>query len=73
MKFLPSSPPDELFYVRSFFWEETLPGLFELVYADEGPWDHFFAECVLMDVRVDASVPRGLGRVTVERAILVAA
>jgi hypothetical protein len=64
---MPERPP--LWYVRSFFREGD-----NLVFLDEGPWDHFLATCVLFEIGVqDATIPRGLGRVTVERAVLVAA
>ena len=42
-----------------------------LVYLDEGPLDRYLAELVLADIGIDASIPRGLGRVRVERAELV--
>ena len=57
-----------MWYVRSWFREHD-----ELVYLDEGPWDRYLAELVLADIGIDASIPRGIGRVTVERAVLVAA
>jgi hypothetical protein len=56
-----------MWYVRSFFREEDT-----LVYLDEGPLDRYFAELVLADIGVDGTIPRGLDRVRVERAILVA-
>ena len=57
-----------MWYVRTFFREGG-----ELVYLDEGPWDRYLAELVIADIGVDGSIPRGLERVRVERAILVAA
>ncbi len=57
-----------LWYVRIYFLENE-----ELVYLDEGPWDRYLAELVLVDIGIDATIPRGAGRVQVERAILVAA
>jgi len=54
--------------VRSYFVENG-----EVVFLDEGPWDRFLAELVLADIGVDASIPRGLGRVNVLRAKLVPA
>jgi hypothetical protein len=59
---------DGLWYVRTFFHEEGLQ-----VHLDEGPWERYLAELVLADIGVDASIPRGIGRVTVDRAVLVAA
>lgn len=44
-----------------------------LVYLDEGPFDRILAELVIADIGVDGTIPRGLDRVRVERAILVAA
>ena len=38
---------------------------------DEGPWDRHLAELVLADIGIDASIPRGIGRVPVLRARLV--
>lgn len=57
-----------MWFVRTFFREHG-----ELVYLDEGPWDRYLAELVIADIAIDASIPRGLGRVTVERAVLVRA
>ena len=57
-----------MWYVRSFFREEDT-----LVYLDEGPLDRYFAELVLQDIGVDGTIPRGLDRGRVERAVLVAA
>ena len=56
-----------MWYVRSFFRENET-----LVYLDEGPLDRYFAELVLADIGVDGTIPYGLDRVRVERAILVA-
>lgn len=55
-----------MWYVRTYFREGA-----SLVFMDEGPWERYLAELVLADIGVDASIPRGLGRVQVERAILV--
>ena len=57
---------EPIWYVRSFIKEND-----ELVYLDEGPWDRYLAELVIADIAVDASIPRGIGRVPVERAILI--
>lgn len=54
--------------VRSFIIEHGRE-----VFVDEGPWDRYFAELVLADIGVDASIPRGLGRVSVLRAIIIPA
>lgn len=56
------------YYVRSWFRENNQP-----VYLDEGPFDLYFAELVLADIGIDASIVRGLGRVQVERAVIVEA
>ena len=56
-----------LWYVRSYFWEAE-----HEVFVDEGPWERTLAELVIADIGVDASIQRGIGRVTVTRAILVA-
>ena len=56
-----------MWYVRTFFYEDGA-----LVYLDEGPFDRYFAELVIADIAQDASILRGLGRVRVERAVLVA-
>ena len=58
----------EMYVVRTYFRENG-----ELVYLDEGPWDHYLAELVLADIGIDASIPRGMDRVVVERAIIVPA
>lgn len=55
-------------YVRTYFVESG-----SLVWLDEGPFDRYFAELVLADIGIDASIPRGLGRVRVLRALLVPA
>lgn len=55
-----------LVFVRSILLENG-----EEVYLDEGPWDGYLAELVIADIGVDASIPRGIGRVPVLRARLV--
>ena len=55
-----------MWYVRSFFIENGVE-----VALDEGPWDHTLAELIIADIGVDASIPRGLDRQKVERAILI--
>lgn len=63
-----------MWYVRTWFRERgSAAGDGELVYLDEGPLDRYLAELVLADIGIDASIPRGLGRVRVERAELVPA
>jgi len=57
---------DRLYYVRSYFIEEN-----ELVHLDEGPWEYYLAMLVISDIGIDASVPRGLGRVQVVKAKLI--
>ena len=57
-----------MWFVRTFFYEDDA-----LVYLDEGPLDRYFAELVIADIGVDGTIPRGLDRVRVERAVLVAA
>jgi len=57
-----------MWFVRTFFMEGE-----DLVFLDEGPWDRWLAELVLADIGIDASIPRGLGRITVLSAILVKA
>jgi hypothetical protein len=59
-----------MWYVRSFMFEGEAPRQ-QYVYIDEGPWDRYLAEMVLADIGVDGTIPRGIGRVRVERAILV--
>lgn len=56
----------ELWVVRTILIENG-----EEVYLDEGPWDRVLAELILADIGVDASIPRGVGRVAVLRARLV--
>lgn len=58
----------ELWNVRTFFFEDGA-----LVFLDEGPFDRVLAELVLADIGIDGTISRGLRRVRVERAILVAA
>ncbi len=58
----------ELWFVRSWLCEDGRE-----VSLDEGPFDRHLAEIVLADIGVDASIPRGLTRVPVERASLVSA
>ena len=55
-----------MWYVRSFFIENG-----EVVALDEGPWDRTFAELIIADIGVDASIPRGIGRQDVLRSIIV--
>ena len=63
----------DLWYVRSYFTERNFfTEEDEPVCLDEGPWSRELAELVLADIGIDASIERGLGRVRVERAVLVA-
>jgi len=55
-------------YVRTYFREHG-----ELVHLDEGPLERWLAELLIADIGVDGTIPRGLDRVTVERAVLVPA
>jgi hypothetical protein len=57
-----------MWYVRSVLIENDRE-----VFLDEGPFDRWLAELVLADIGIDATIPRGLGRVTVLRACLVPA
>ena len=56
----------DLLYVRTFFREHG-----SLVFLDEGPLERYLAELLIADIGLDATIPRGLGRVVVERAVLV--
>lgn len=57
---------DRLYWVRSILIEDG-----ERVRLDEGPWEQYLAELVLADIGIDASIPRGIGRVPVHSARLV--
>lgn len=63
-----ASPAQELWYLRTYFYENE-----ELVYLDEGPLDWFLVNVLLSDIGMDASIPRGIGRVKVERAVPIRA
>jgi hypothetical protein len=67
-----SRPVLMLWNVRTYFraFPEALGDV--LVYDDAGPFDRVLAELVLADIGIDGTMARGLGRVRVERAILVA-
>jgi hypothetical protein len=59
---------EELWFVRSRLLENGIEAI-----LDEGPLDRWHAELLLADIGIDASIPRGLGRVQVVSASLVSA